>query len=602
MLPQKLRTGIPLRTMRIAVRRGTQRRITPIRLLTAAAVAALIYLLIVPLSVTFYSSFRGPSDSLPFESGGFFHLGNFNDLAISGVLVSTFVGTAEFVGGSVAVGLLIGVALAWLIERTDFPGRNVLFMASIAPLAIPPIILAQAWVVMVSPSTGLLNVLIRTLIPIFETGPINGFSLYGMIFVQGILFVPFFTVLLTAVFRNMDASLEEASWASGGSAIQTIRRITIPLVMPGVASIALLGGIIILGVFEVPLLFGVGAGVDVVSLRMWLLLQPTDTVIPRYGELSALGVVFLLLIYGLFFLYAWMVKSAAKYATITGKGYRPRRSALGALKWPIFALVATYFMIVVAMPMFTLVWSSLFRFYTPPTLESIAQVDFSAYPVVLGGGEFYRAAGRTVVVAVTAATLSVTLAVIIAWTVVRSPKSVATRALDLFATSSVAIPATVAGYAFLVFYLNLSRVIPIYGTMWILVLAYAFRTSVAYRISQAGIIQISKELEDASAASGATPLGTLKHILLPLLAPNILVAWLLLFFLATHEFTIAMFLVNPDTVTLPVLIFSKLGSVGGGGAFHADEAGVMGVAFAIGSLALALLFRVTLTRRIRREP
>jgi iron(III) transport system permease protein len=575
--------------------------ITPMGVITSIAVVTLVYLLLVPLAVTVFSAFRGPVEALPFEARAVNTVQNFVSIYQSGALSSTLLDTAIFVGGSVVVAFVIGLTLAWLIERTDLPIRNFIFLAALTPLVLPGIILSQSWVLLLTPNLGFLNRVIRFILPFFESGPINGFSMYGMILVQGVLFVPFFTLLLTSIVRNMDGSLEEASRASGASTVQTLRRVTLPMLTPGLLSVVLLGAILIMGVFEVPLLFGIGAGADVISLRMWLSLNPIQSGLPAYGELSAFGLIFLVIVYMLFFVYARVTRYAARFATITGKGYRPTRLQLGNWKYPTMLGLGLYFTVTVLFPLFVLVWSSFFKFYVPPSIAAFEQAKFGSYGTVLTDPEFYGALYRTLLVSGLAATIAVLLSMVIAWKVVRAKRTPLVKMLDLFATSSVAIPAAVAGYAFLVLYLAVADYVPIVGTVWILVLAYAFRTSVAYRINQAGITQLAKELEEASSASGGSPLSTMRRVIMPLLAPNMVVAWLLLFLLGTHEFTIAIFLTNQDTFTLPVLLFNKLGAGQAGGFSYADEAGAIGVLFAVGSLATAGLLRFVVLKRIRRD-
>lgn len=564
------------------------------RLVTVVAIVTLAYLLVVPLTITVLTSFRGPVQKLPFEDGSHFTVDNFARLYQSGALTQTLVDTAAYVLGSVAVSFVISFAISWVIERTDFPARSWVLLGVLTPLLLPNIVLSLAWVLLVSPGAGFLNLVIRAFLPFFESGPINGFSMAGMILVQGILFVPFFTFLISSVLRNMDGTLEDASRASGAGLWQTFFRVTLPLLAPGLLSVSLLGGIIIMGVFEVPLLFGVGSGVDVISLRLWQSLNPPSG-LPRYGELAGFGTVLLMIVYALFFLYARVIRQAFRFATVTGKGFRPTRFRLGWWKYPIGVALILYVSVTVLFPLFILFWSSLFEFYVPPSLEALEHASFSAYPAVLADPGFYIALARTLFVSAASATIAVTLGVVIATVTVRGKSTPWVRGLDLFATSSVAIPAAVAGYAFLLFYLTIADTVPIFGTVWVLVLSYSYRVSVAYRINHAGLMQISKELEEAGSVSGASPLMVLRGIVVPLLTPQIFSAWAVLFLVGTHEFTIAMFLSTHGNMTLPVFLFQKIG-------VRTDHAGAISVVFAAGILVLVLLLRFVVWNRIKSRP
>ena len=556
-------------------------RISGMTVLTTFVVLILVYLLVVPLTMQFITAFRGPVTSLPFEASAVTTLDNMKDVYTSGGMFETVRDTLFFVGGSVLVAFVIGFAFAWLVERTDVPGRNILFVLIIIPAIMPGIVRAQAWLLMLAPKTGIINEMIRAVLPFWDRGPIDPFTFYGMILVQGLGNVTFFFLLLSAVLRNMDGGLEEASRASGATMFQTIRRVTVPILLPGIVAVVMLNFIITLGQFEVPLLFGISAGANIFSLRIFLALTSQAFGLPLYGEAAAYGVNFLILTYVIFFFYSKVTRQANKYATITGKGYRPTRLRLGRWKWAVLALFPLYLIITFVIPMFALFWSSLFSFFVPVTWDNFNNVaDYSSYSEVLDDPQFWGGLWRTFAVSAMSATVAVSIAMVTAWVVVRGKRNFVNRALDLFASSSVAIPATVAAFAFFMFYIVIGRWVPVYGTIWILVLAYSFRTSVAYRNTYAGVVQINKELEEASMASGASQLSTFRRIMVPLLLPHAFVAWLILFLLASHEFTIAIFLSDQDSNTLPVVLFNRL-STSGGGSAQPDQAAAMAIIFTL---------------------
>jgi iron(III) transport system permease protein len=418
-----------------------------------------------------------------------------------------------------------------------------------------------------------------------------------MILVQGLANVTFFFLLLSAVLKNMDGGLEEASKASGASTFQTLRRVTFPILVPGIVAVLMLNFIITLGQFEVPLLFGISAGANIFSLRIFLALTSQAFGLPMYGEAAAYGVNFLMLTYFLFFFYSKFTKQANKYATVTGKGYRPIRLRLGKWKYAVLVLFPIYLIITFVIPLFALFWSSLFKFFRPVTWENFTTVaNYSSYAKVMNDPQFWGALWRTFVVAGLSATVAVTIAMVTAWVVVRGKRNFVNRALDLFASSSVAIPATVAAFAFFMFYIVVGKWIPIYGTIWILILAYSFRTSVAYRNTYAGVVQINKELEEASMASGASQLATFRRIMIPLLMPHAFVAWLILFLLASHEFTIAIILSDADSNTLPVVLFNRLSTSGGGSALP-DQAAAMAILFTLLMAVITLIVRGVAARK-----
>ena len=164
----------------------------------------------------------------------------------------------------------------------------------------------------------------------------------------------------------MDSALEEASRASGASLLQTVRRVTLPILLPGMLAVLMLSVVIILGQFEVPLLFGVGVGAKIFNLRIWLALR-SPLGLPEYGLAGAYALHFMLLAYLLFFAYARLTRVANKYATVTGKGYRPSQMRLGGWNYAAWAGISLYWIVAFVFPLFTLVWASLFRYFVPVT-------------------------------------------------------------------------------------------------------------------------------------------------------------------------------------------------------------------------------------------
>ena len=216
-------------------------------------------------------------------------------------------------------------------------------MLILLPYIIPPIVRAQSWVLMLAPQSGLLNQLLRAL-PFVggETGPIDPFAFPTIVVVQGIVAVTFPFLLLVPIMQNMDGSLEEASRTSGASAWQTLRRVTLPVLFPATLGIVLLSTILLLGSLEIPLLFGQQNGRNIFSLRMWTLLRGNASELPKYGLAATYGVNFLILTLVIFRGYLWVTRDAKRQASITGKGFRPTRLALGRWRWPVIVMLAAW--------------------------------------------------------------------------------------------------------------------------------------------------------------------------------------------------------------------------------------------------------------------
>jgi iron(III) transport system permease protein len=515
------------------------------RFLAAGALGLAAYLLIPPLLFTLHLAFRSPPDLLPNEQGGSWSLENFTNIYTNGTLQNTLTDTSVFVLGSVALAVIIGCILAWLVERTDLPGRRAVFILVLFPMMMPNIITTMGWLLLLGERMGALNVLIRTILPIWESGPFNVFSMYGMIIVQGSSLISLPFLFSSAGLRNMDATLEEASHTSGVNRLTTLRRITLPLLSPHILGGALLVAIFTIESFEVPLLLGGGASANIFSTRLYYELNSASGALPAYGNVAAIGLHFLALTYLLFLFYQIVSLKAERHITLTGRGTRGQHAKLGKWKWPITACVGALLIIISIAPFLVLIWTSLLPHYLHPSMGALSQISFDQYRDLLADKRLIPVWGNTITIAIVAPTVSVGTAFILAWIIARSPIGRGWKVgLDLFLSSSVAIPSVVAANSFLVFYLLINQSIPawfpLYGTIVVLILVYAHRLGVVYRMSRAGIAQLSKELEDASMVSGVSPIKTLRKIVLPLAGPSLIGAWIILYLVAFKEFTLPM--------------------------------------------------------------
>jgi iron(III) transport system permease protein len=536
-------------------------KLTLDRVVLGGAVLVLLYLISAPLLMTVFTAFRGPVDFLPFESGAQFTFDNLTAVYTSRIFWDTLVDTAWFVGGATALAFVLSFVLAFLVERTTLPCRHLIFTLLTLPIMIPPLITGLSWIFLLGKSRGLLNVLLRGLLGREGTGPFDVFTWYGMILAQGLAVVPFMFLLMSGAMRSMDPALEEACLVSGCGWLRTLTRITVPVLRPAMLSVLLLTAIITLESFDIPLLLGLGAGARVLATSVYYPLYP-QIGLPRYGEVAAIALAFLVITYVLVSLYARVTREQARYATVTGKGFRPRPIELGRWKYVVLAGVCLYLCVQVAMPAFVLLWSSLLDGYRPPTDWAIFRdLSLTSFAKVLNDSRFFPALRNTLVVATLSATIVALLSAMLAWLVVRSQVK-GKRVLDLLASTSIAIPSVIAGVSFLIFYLAMPgiRALGLYGTIWVLVLALSYRTSVGYRMTSAGVSQIKRELEEAASVCGATWLTMFRRVLLPLLLPTIVAVWLLIFIVNFREFTIALLLGGMDNMMLGPLLWRYVAS------------------------------------------
>jgi iron(III) transport system permease protein len=555
----------------------------------ATAIIGVLIVLGIPLAVMIFTSFRGPDSTLPFDERARTTLANYLALLRDASFLHTIRDTSLFVVSSLTISLGVGIPLAWLTQRTDMPGRRLFYILLFVPYLIPGITRAQVWGLMLGPEQGLFNQVLRLVIPV-QSGPLNAYSPAGIIVAQGLSLVPLVTLFVGAALRNLDSSLEEASRASGAGVLTTLRRVTIPLATPAVVGVALILFVFLIDAFEIPLLFGASTMLDVFGMHIWAAMNPTGA-IPLYGQIAAMGVTITLVCYGLVFQYNRVIRYSERFATILGKGGNAAPSPLGRLRWPFAALMVIVIVFLVIMPLFGLVWQSLMPFYRTPSLEALAFVSLGAYERVVGDAQFWQALRVTLVLAIASAAIVTLLAATVAWTVARRVRQPKLRAaLDLFASSSLGVPQPIVAFSLLMFFIAANQWIPLYGTIPGLILAYCFRMGLAYRTSRAGLLQISQDLEDASAASGGDGITTFRRVLVPLIIPTLVIVFVLSMIGAFNDFTLALFLAKGDAKPIGVHIYGLLNT-------RPHEAAAIGVLNVVLVLALASLVSIIGSRR-----
>jgi iron(III) transport system permease protein len=557
------------------------------KVVLAVGVASAIYLIAVPLAMLLFAAFRGPADYLPFEPGARWTIEHVRALLTDPVIATRILpDTLVFVVGTVALVFVIGLSLAWLVERTDLPGREIWFSLILFPLLVPTPILAIAWIFLMGPNAGWLNLVMRAALGLEGSGPIDIFSMGGLILCQALASTPFVFLLLGAALRAMDPALEEASGTSGASPLTTFRRVTLPVLLPGLLAPLVLITLITAEQFELPLIIGLPAKINVFSYRIYFELNPLSS-LPNYGGAAALSLPFLVLGVLLLVLYNRLIKRADSFVTMTGKGYRQRRLPLGAWRFPALAFLSLYVALAAVLPAAVLLWTSFFG-YTLPLSATTADFSLDAYRQLLANRAFWLGLRNTFLVALTSALIVTAVGMLLGWIISRS-RIRFRRVLDFVSVLSVGIPAVIAGLGVMLFYLSLP--IGLYGTVGILIIAYSYRFATTTRLARAGFLQIHRELEEASAASGARWIATQRRILVPLMLPTLSAGFILLFIVGVREFTIPLVLYSPDNVVLSVLLWQLFQS-----GQPAPSAALASIVIAV-VLPVIFIARRTLARR-----
>ncbi|HEY3917573.1 MAG TPA: ABC transporter permease subunit [Stellaceae bacterium] len=523
-------------------------------LILGASVVAALYLISAPLLMLLAAAFRGPEDVLPFESDARWSLGNLVAVYSDRALYATVIpNTLIFVAGAVALGFATAFVLAWLTERSDLPLRNAVFALVLFPLLVPGVVVAIAWIFLLGPNAGWVNLALRAILGLEGDGPINIFSMPGMILAQGAALVPFIYLLLTAVFRAMNPALEEAASMAGAPPRAVFWRITLPVLRPGILAPLILATLVALEQFEMPLIIGLPARINVFSTRIYYELNP-DTNLPAYGKAAAVALPFLVAGIALLLIYNRLIRRAERFVTVTGKAYRPAPIALGRWKVAALGFVALYLGFAVVLPIAVLLWTSLFG-YRQVGGSLLAAVSLDGYRALFASADFEQALRNTFIVAGLSAAIVTLIGAALAWIVLRT-RLPGRSALDMLSFLSIGIPSVIAGLAALLLYLSLP--IGVYGTVWVLVLAYSYRLAVATRSSRSGLSQLHPELEEAAAVAGAGWLAAARRVVLPLLAPSLLASFVLLFIVGFREFTMPILLQSQDNLVLSVVMWNLM--------------------------------------------
>ncbi len=570
-------TSLPLTPA--AVRRAP--RAGPWRVLPVVLTGAfLCWLVLVPLAVLVVSAFK-PSGLLR-DPG--FTLAHVIGTYSSPLFWRLVADTLQFAVGSTAVALVLGGTLAWLVERTDLPAPALVRALVILPMATPPFLLAISWIILLSPRTGVINALLVNAFGL-AAPPFNIYSLGGMVFVEGLALVPSAFLILAPAARNLDPNLEESALVSGAGTMQLVFRIVLPLLLPALAGAAIFLMIVSFVVFDVPGTIGMPARIFVLSSQIYSLIADSPRGIPDYGKVSAMALMFTLGLLALTLAYHRLMRHAGRFATVTGKGYRPRPFRLGRLRWLAVAAVVLYFLCAVLAPLLILIWTSLMPFQAPVSVAAARMATLANHREFFANPFIVAATFNSITVALVASTAVAALSLVTAWVSIRS-HAPGRRAIDALAFLPLAMPGVLIATALIYVYLAV-RIIPIYGTIWIIAVAYlTIYLSFGSRAMNGVVLQLHPELDEAARMSGAGLLATVRRVILPLTAPGLAAVWIWVFAHCLRELTAALLLQGADNATLPTLLYSYWS----GG--ETNKAAAVGVWLVLGLLAVVVVWQL----------
>jgi iron(III) transport system permease protein len=538
------------------------------------SVAFTVYIAVIPLAFLLWQSFRTPQTA---TVDAVFTFGNYATAYGSGDTWRLFWTSLRFASGASLFAFVLGTTLAWMNERTNTPFKSVFFALSLIPLVIPGILFTVAWIFLASPKIGILNLVMQSWFG-FDEPPFDIYSLGGMIWVDGLHYSPMAFLLMTAAFRAMDPSLEESATMSGANIFQVARRVTLKLTWPAIFATILILFVRAIESFEVPALLGLPVGIEVFTSAIY---QAVHRYPSQVGLASAYSVTLLVLTTAGVYFVSRLSSQGSKYATMTGKGFRPRPIDLGRWRWFTAALFLVYFLLIVVLPFAVLLWSSFQTFYSVPSWQAVQNLTLDPYRFIFNYPNLSRAVWNSIVLSFGTATIVMLVTSIICWIVVRT-RLPGRWLLDNIASLPMVFPGLVLGLAVMIFYLNVD--IGVYGTIWIMFIAYVTRfMPYGLRYSSTSMLQIHKELEESAAMSGASWGTAFRRVMLPLLKPGLLAGWIYVMIVSIRELSASILLYSPDTQVVSIVVW-ELWENG-----QYVELSALGVLFIVSLFVLVLL-------------
>ena len=500
-------------------------------------------------------------------------------------LPKTLLNTVVFTLGAACFSTILGGLLAYLSVRTDIPFSGLFRVLPVVPMMIPHVLFAAAWITLLNPTNGMLNLFLRNVFGLSD-GPFNIYSLGGMIFLEGMLDLPVTYLVISPAMYSFDTTLEEASRVSGASNLYTLRRVTLPILKPAFLATFTLAIIRTLAAFAIPSMVGMPGRIHILTTHIYRIISVGWS--PDYGRAAALGLIVLAASIILVYLYRHLISEGSQFVTVTGKGYRPTVVELGRARYPLFILCIVLFCFLVVIPLATLIYMSFLPYSMVPSARAFSMMNVRNWHAVLRNSVIVRALKNSVFLSIAGATLGIVLSLFVAYVVVKV-KSKRSALLESLSFLSFSFPGMIIGVGFMWFLVKT----PLYATIWGLLVAYV-GTYLPYGVRplRSAFMQIDEELEESARVFGATFLRALKDIIVPLLAPGVVSAWILMACMFIRELSVSVVLSRPGTEVLTVEIM-KLANDGLWGQVAA--LGIIMIGLSTALVLIASLLRIPLS-------
>ena len=481
--------------------------------------------------------------------------------------------TLIFSAVTIVVAVPLGFIFAWLVERTDLRYKTLAMSLLSIGILFPTFLKAMGWVFLLHPRIGVINILLMQLFGLTQA-PLNIATVTGIGFVQGLTLAPLAYVMISAALRSMNPALVEAASVHGVSQWRTLVRIELPLIWPALFSAVIWMFTVAIAAFDVPGVIGMANNIFTFSTAIYFMINPNEG-LPRYGLSGAYGTIMVGVSLVLMIPYFIALKQSHKYQIISGKAYQSRPVELRrwwSLGW---GLVGGYFLLAFILPLLAIFWVSLLPYVQVPSWHALSVISFERYSSAAFDGGLLQAAGNTVLLMVLVPTIIVVICAAISWIVTRSRLRWRV-ALDAIAFLPHPVPNLLFALAIAYLALLISNVIPVYGTIYVLMAVYVVCwISFGTRVLNNSMIQVHRELEEAAQVGGASTFRILTKIIAPLIKPGLIYTWIWTSLSAYRELTMAVFLASPKSQVLSTYIW---GQWHGGGLGDAAAIAIMMIA------------------------
>jgi iron(III) transport system permease protein len=551
------------------------------RLLAALVGGGAAVLVLYPIAFLVQASLSvGDPQARPPEAYG---LANFADLPR---YAHIFGNTVLVAVAATVIAIVVGFVMGWILSRTNVPGRQVFEQLMALPYYVTPLMGALAWSLLGSPSGGFLNQAWRAAGGSGHLIDIN--SAWGIAWVMALFEGSVAFVMIGAVMKSMDPALEEASQVVGAGRARTMLKVTLPLVIPGVLGATVFVFAEMLGSFSAALVLGLPSRFYVVTTAMYQLVSQYP---PRFPTAAAMGVSLFAVMFVMIWLYRRIVRGG-HYATITGKAFRPRVMRVGRLRWLLFALCLLYLAVAVVLPVLTLASASVQRLATA-LVPARATLTLANYATALSLDAVRSALWNSLLLGWGTATIGVGVMALLSWLIYRS-RLPGAGAIEYLLMFPQAVPRLV--FAFGMLWAWLIFPLPIYGTLWLLLIAYlTVFLPLGLRTISGVILQVDRTLEESAQMCGAGWGYRMRTVTLPLLRPGLVAAWLLLFIASVRELGASILLMGPKAkVITPAIVESWFST-------STELTAAMALLQTL-AVAIALVLLFTVARRVTQPP